>query len=154
VRTSLVCAALAGVLGLTLTRRLKVGSRADEDLTPAGLWQAPEVAIPLNPDQGPVMVTVEYLIDPARADEFVTVMRESRRAWLRNGLLAWELFRDISDPGRYIEQFVDESWVAYLRRNDRVSASYTALREQKRAFHLGEAPPRITRCVAEPVARA
>ena len=154
VRTSLVCAALAGVVGLVLTRHLKVGSRADEDLTPAGLWQAPEVAIPLKPDQGPVVVTVEYHIDPARADEFVAVMRESRRAWLRNGLLAWELFRDISDPGRYMEQFVDESWVAYLRRNDRVSASYAALREQKRAFHLGEAPPRITRCVAEPVARA
>ena len=152
VRTSLVCSALMGVILLALTRRLKVGSRADHDLTP-GQWQAPETAFPIAHHEGPVMVTVEYRIDPARADEFAAVMQESRRAWLRNGLMAWELFRDVSDPGRYFEYFVDESWVAYLRRNDRVSASHVALRERKRAFHLGGKVPVITRCVAKPVAR-
>jgi len=152
VRTSLACAALAGTVGLVLARRLKVGSRADADLTP-GQWQAPETAFPVAHHEGPVMVTVEYRIDPTRAADFSALMCESRRAWLRNGLLAWELFRDVSDPGRYLEYFVDESWVEYLRRNDRVSASHVALREQKRSFHLGEAPPLITRCIAQPVAR-
>jgi hypothetical protein len=44
-------------------RRFKVGGRAEEDLTPVGLWKEPEVAIPLEPDQGPVLITVEYQID-------------------------------------------------------------------------------------------
>ena len=81
-------------------------------------------------------------------------MRESRRIWLRNGLLAWQLFRDTADPGRYVEHFIDESWVEYLRRNDRISASYLELREQKRSFHIGNEPPVVTRLIAEPVARA
>lgn len=152
VRTSLACSALAGVILLLLTQRLKVGGRAEHDLTP-GQWQAPETAFPIAHHHGPVMVTVEYRIDPARATEFASVMQESRRAWLRNGVMAWELFRDVSDPGRYFEYFVDESWAAYLRRNHRVSASHEALRERKRSFHLGAEPPRITRCVAKPVAR-
>lgn len=151
VRTSLVTAALAGVAGLLALRRFTVGGRAEEDLTPARLWKAPEVAIPFEQKQGPVLVTVAYQIDPARADEFLELMRESRRVWLRNGVLAWKLFRDTTDPGRYVEYFYDESWVEYLRRQDRVTASEFTLREKKRAFHIGDAPPLVSRYIAESV---
>ena len=69
VRASLVLAAGSAIIALLATRRLKVGGRADEDLTPARVWQIPEVVIPFEPDQGPVLVIVEYRIDPARAAE-------------------------------------------------------------------------------------
>jgi MFS family permease len=150
-RTSLVAAAVAGVAGLAVTHRFKVGGRAEEDLTPVRLWKEPEVAIPFEQEQGPVLVTVEYRIDPARGAEFVDLMRESRRVWLRNGVLAWELFRDTTDPGRYIEYFIDESWVEYRRRQERVIASDIALRERKNAFHIGDTPPVVSRYIAEPV---
>jgi MFS family permease len=153
VRASLVGAALAAVACLWLMRDLRVGGRADEELTPARLWTAPELAIPVEPDQGPVLVTVEYHIDPARKAEFVEVMRESRRVWLSNGLLAWELFDDISDPRCVIEHLVDESWAEYVRRNERVSSSYNLLRERKLAFHQGDSPPLVRRFVAGPVRR-
>lgn len=142
VRISLVAAAVAGVVGLLATRRFKVGGRTEEDLTPTRLWKEPAVAIPFEQSRGPVLVTVEYRIDPEQAAEFNAIMRESRRVWLQNGLLAWELFRDTADPGRYIEYFVDESWVEYRRRNDRVTAYHVALREKKTAMHIGENPPR------------
>ncbi|HVF62655.1 MAG TPA: MFS transporter, partial [Casimicrobiaceae bacterium] len=106
-----------------------------------------------EPDQGPVLVTVEYRIDPARKEEFVELMRESRRVWMSNGILAWELFDDVSDPGGFIEHLVDESWAAYVRRNERVSSSYILLRERKLAFHLGDEPPKVRRFVAEPMRR-
>ena len=97
------------------------------------------------------MVTVEYRIDPDRAAEFVALMRDSRRVWLRNGVLAWELFHDTADPHRYIEYFVDESWVEYLRRNDRITATHVALREKKFALHTGDGPPVVSRYIAVPV---
>ncbi len=97
------------------------------------------------------MTTIEYRIDPARAAEFRRVMDESRSSRLRQGALSWELFRDTSDAGRYLEYFVDESWVEHLRRFDRVTAADVALRARRLAFHLGEQPPLITRCVAESV---
>ena len=152
-RTSLVAAAVTGVAGLPSARRLKVGGRAEEDLTPVRLWKEPVVAIPFEQEQGPVLVTVEYRIDPARSPTSSALMRESRRVWLRNGVLAWELFRDTTDPGRYIEYFVDESWVEYRRRQERVIASDIALRERKNAFHIGDTPPVVTRYIAEPVMR-
>ncbi|WP_211100428.1 MFS transporter, partial [Azospirillum brasilense] len=76
-------------------------------------------------------MTIEYVIDPARAAEFRATMRESRRSRLRQGALDWQLQHDIADPGRYVERIVDESWTEHLRRFDRVTASDVALRARK-----------------------
>ena len=78
-------------------------------------------------------------------------MQESRRSRLRQGALAWELLHDIADPGRYIEQIVDESWTEHLRRFDRVTSGDVALRERKLAFHIREAPPLVTRYVVKEI---
>lgn len=151
VRASLALAALAGVSALWLTRRYQVEGGAAEDLTPTSAWKAPVTALPVDPDAGPVMTTIEYRIDPSHADEFREVMRESRSSRLRHGALSWELFRDTTDPGRFLEYFVDESWVEHLRRFDRVTAADVALRARRLSFHLGDEPPVVTRCIAEPV---
>jgi hypothetical protein len=154
IRISLTLASIAALLVVVALRNFNVGGRADEDLTPARIWKAPELAIPVEPEQGPVLVTIEFHIDPARRAEFIAVMRESRSIWLSHGLLAWELFHDISDPGHYIEHQVDESWAEYVRRNERVSAAYIALREQKASFHRLDTPPVVRRFVAESVGGA
>ena len=60
----------------------------------------------------------------------------------------------VQDVKRDVEQIVDESWTEHLRRFDRVTASDVALRERKLAFHIGDGPPVVTRCVVEAVARA
>jgi len=151
VRASLAIAAVTGVAALWLTRHYRVEGGADDDLTPSQEWKAPVTALPVDPDAGPVMTTIEYRIDPARAAEFREVMRESRSSRLRQGALSWELFRDTKDPGRFLEYFVDESWVEHLRRFDRVTAADVALRARRLSFHLGEQPPVITRCIAESV---
>ena len=79
-------------------------------------------------------------------------MQESRRRRLRQGALSWELLHDITEPGRFVEQVIDESWTDHLRRFDRVTGADVALRERKLAFHIGEAPPRVTRYVLESTA--
>ncbi|WP_230970807.1 MFS transporter [Nitrogeniibacter aestuarii] len=152
-RHGLLAAACATLVGWLLTRRLSiVGDPEQGPLTPP-VWKAPEAAIPIDFQRGPVQVTVEYRIDPARAEDFVRVMRESRRVWLQNGVLSWHLFRDVSDRGCFSEQFVDESWADYLRRHERITATHMALKQQKLSFHQGEAPPMVKRCIAERIPR-
>jgi hypothetical protein len=73
------------------------------------------------------------------------LMEDSRRSRLRQGALEWALLHDINEPGRYIEQVVDESWTEHLRRFDRITAADVALRERKLAFHLLEDAPTVTR---------
>jgi len=151
-RTALVAAALMGLLTLALARRrFALRDRPSADLEPARDWQAPEMALTTDTDRGPVMVTIEYQIDPARVDAFVTLMRESRRHRLRNGALSWELFRDSADAGRFVEWFLDDSWVGHLRQHERLTEADLQLRAKKHAFHVGESPPRVQRMIAQPL---
>jgi MFS family permease len=151
VQTSLVVAGFIGVLAMFGAYRLVVDRSIEEDLTPSREFKAPVAEMP--PKTGRIQVTIEYRIDPARAEDFRALMQESRRSRLRQGALSWDLLRDIGDPGRYIEQIVDQSWTEHLRRFDRVTAADVALRERKLAFHIGENPPFITRSVAENTVR-
>ncbi|MET0891248.1 MAG: MFS transporter, partial [Stenotrophomonas maltophilia] len=105
--------------------------------------------VSVEPRQGPVLVTIEYEVDDADEQAFHEAMRESRRSWLASGLLAWELYMDVTHPGRYIEHLTDESWAEYVRRNERVTASYLALRDRKHAFHRGSGAPTVRRYVAK-----
>jgi len=147
VRGAVLAAAACGVALLLLTRRLTVEGGADIDFTPAAARSVPEPAFDIAPDEGPVMVTLEYQIDPARAAGFTEVMQRTRRARLRQGALSWGLFRDVAVPGRYVEYFVDENWVEHQRRLERFTAFDAELRQQRLAFHLGPEPPVLRRYV-------
>ncbi len=152
VAISVASAAVFGPLVLFASRRLTVAGGADEDLTPTDpASQAPPPVIKLDGDEGPVMVTVEYQIDPARAAEFTEVMRETRRARLRQGALSWGLFKDTTQPGRYIEYFLDESWIEHQRRLERFTAADVGLRARRLDFHLGDALPQVKRYIADGV---
>lgn len=152
VTTSMLLASAGAVLTLLLMSRMPIAATGgdDEDLTPIRIWSQPELAFPVQHDQGPIVVTITYRIDPARHEEFVALMESTRRSRLRNGALSWGLFRDMSDGAQYVEYFTDESWVEYLRRQERMTAADIVLRDQRLAFHAGPEPPVIARFVAEP----
>ncbi len=149
VQGAVLCSAGLGLVLLLALRRLTVEGGEEIDFSPAAVRAAPEPAFPVAPDEGPVMVTLEYQIDPARAADFAAVMQRTRRARLRQGALSWGLFRDVAVPGRYIEYFVDENWVEHQRRLERFTAFDAELRTQRMAFHLGLEPPLLRRYVGD-----
>ena len=144
-----VAAAATGIALMLLAGRLHTTPAEQQDLTPARILKEPVPAFPVEHQMGPVMVTVDYRIDPARAFEFATVMRESRANRLQMGALSWGLFQDTSEPGHYIEYYLDESWADHLRRFDRFTAADADLRERRYAFHVGTEQPKVTRYIAE-----
>jgi quinol monooxygenase YgiN len=149
VPAAVATAAACGVAALIVLRKRSLEARADPDFTPVPAVNLPEPAVDVAPDDGPVMVTVEYFIDPARAAAFTEVMQRTRRARLRQGALSWGLFRDAAQPGRYIEYFVDENFIEHQRRLERFSAFDAGLREERMAFHLGEVPLKVKRYIAQ-----
>lgn len=142
---SLMVAAASGALMMSIVLRLVQDQGQESDLTPASAINAP--AAYLAPAQGRVVVSIHYQIDPARSEAFVGLMQESRRSRLGQGALDWELLHDVEEPGRYIEKIVDESWTEHLRRLHRFTGSDLALRQRKLDFHIGSAPPQVTRHV-------
>jgi MFS family permease len=120
---ALTIAAAGMVLAIGATWRFRLVEGRAPDFTPSMHWSAPLVAETPEPDQGPVLVTIEYRVDPARREEFVAAMRDVREMRRRNGAFFWELFHDSAHPTRFLETFMDESWVEHLRQHERVSVA-------------------------------
>ncbi|MFM2402863.1 MAG: hypothetical protein RL223_743, partial [Pseudomonadota bacterium] len=147
---AVIVASVLGPLFLLATRHWTVDGGEEVDHTPVEVPATiAEPAQAVDGDEGPVMVSVEYWIDPARAEDFARVMQATRQARLRQGVLSWSLFRDAAVPGRYVEVFVDENWTEHQRRLARFSAADAGLREQRLAFHVRPELPRVQRHVAE-----
>jgi MFS family permease len=143
VQISLIISGIVGLCAMLGAHTLLIDCSLDEDLAPSKAFKAPSAPVSLS--SGRVLVTIEYRIDESKAEDFRTLMAESRRSRLRQGALAWELLQDIKEPGRYIEQIIDASWTDHLRRFDRITESDVMLRERRLTFHTSEAPPLITR---------
>jgi predicted MFS family arabinose efflux permease len=148
VRTSLLGAAAFLVAGLATLPRWRLGRSEDPDLRPFQ-WPEPLVEVDPGHDRGPVMVTVEYLIDPARGEEFATAMEPFGRIRRRDGAYRWGLYADVAKPGRYVEVFLVESWLEHLRQHVRGTHADRALQERVRAFHIGVDPPLVSHLISE-----
>jgi hypothetical protein len=85
VQASLVIAATSGILAMLGTHFLAKDHSVEEDLTPSHAFTAPLPPAPSAAGRG--LVTIEYRIDPSRADEFRALMREIRRRRLSHGAL-------------------------------------------------------------------
>ena len=131
---ALTTAALGMVVAIGLTWRFKLGHHEVLDFTPTLDWAAPVVAEVPEPDSGPVMVTIEYRVRPDKRTEFVSEMQAVREMRRRNGAYFWELFHDSADPSRYIECFMDESWLEHLRQHERASVADAAIRQRAKQY--------------------
>jgi MFS family permease len=116
--------AASGMLAaIALTWRFHLHEGKAFDFTPSAHWAAPVLAEEPGPDSGPVLVTIEYRVDPTHRSEFVATMQELRNMRRRNGAFAWYLFHDSAEPTRFLESFMDESWTEHLRQHERVSVA-------------------------------
>jgi MFS family permease len=148
VRTALTLAAGGMILSLAAMVRYRLTAAEGIDLAPSAHWPLPVVTDELDAECGPVMVTVEYRIDPARAEEFREAMREVSMERRRHGAVYWHVYVDAEDPARHVEVFIVASWLEHLRQHERVTVADRDVEAIARAFHVGAAPPLISHFVS------
>ena len=93
------------------------------DLTPWTHWRTPTM---LDQDSaiassGPILVTVEYDVEPPREAEFLEAIHKFERIRRRDGAFQWGIFRDLESPSRYLEEFLVDSWAEHLRQHERLT---------------------------------
>jgi MFS family permease len=149
-----LCLSAAGqLLGLLATCRLHLRSGEGLNLAPSRQMPAPIVAYDLEPDRGPVLVTVDYQVQPEQAAEFNRAMREVRRIRLRDGAMEWGLFADAAVPGRYTEVFLVKSWLEHLRQHERATVADRDRVEYARRFNVDPGGPMVRHLISEPLRR-
>jgi MFS family permease len=145
---ALQCAAVGLVVGLLAMFRYRLQTGDGLDLTPSMHWSEPIVVNQPDPEDGPVLVTVEYHIAPEHARDFAQAMRAMRRIRRRDGAIRWGLFTDAADPGRYLETFVVDSWAEHLRQHERMTVADRAIENRLRVFHQGDSPPAVSHFIS------
>ena len=141
-----LCAAGGLLVGMLAAVRFRLPT-ATLDLTPSLHWPEPVLSLETEGDRGPVLVLVEYEIDPAQRAAFVDAIHELRAVRLRDGALGWTLYQDAAAPRRCVEAFTLDTWAEHLRQHARVSVADRALEDSVRAFHTGTEPPLVTHLV-------
>ena len=142
---ALLFAAIGLLATVPLTRRFHLLRATPADLSPYELNRpAPQVVIEPHPDAGPVLVTIEYHIGKDDHDEFTRAIHSMRAARMRDGAIRWGVFQDVAHPERFVETFVVDSWLEYLRVRERLTTGDRAVREYVRSFHKDASPPSIS----------
>ncbi|QHC19157.1 MFS transporter [Streptomyces sp. GF20] len=96
------------------------------DRTIVAPWPEPALALPVDPDDGPVLVEVAYEVPEDRAERFRAAMAEAAVSRRRTGALRWNLYQDAADPRRWVEVFEVASWSEHLRQHGTRLTGYDA----------------------------
>ena len=140
VPAALLVAAAGAVIAIPLTWRWKLQTGANVDFSPSMHWPDPVTTHAIEPDRGPVLVTIEYRIDPKSREGFLHALGRYSRARRRDGAYDWGIFEDPADEGRYIETFMTDSWLEHLRQHQRVTKADRLMEQTVRRFQIGEGP--------------
>src|SRR5947208_11053281 len=121
---------LSPLLGMWL-RMPRVGARNED----AEVLEDPEVRLPLTGRSGPLVVEIEYRVDPENARAFHNVMQQVQLSRQRNGAYGWSIARDIADPELWTERYHCPTWLDYLRQRNRATQSERAMQQRAIDMH-------------------
>jgi MFS family permease len=145
-RIALAVSAAAMLVLVAINRymRLKMGNEA---MVTAGAMPELVVASEPRPDDGPVLIQVEYRIDAPNEDEFLRLIRSNETVRRRNGAVDWRVFRDLAEDARFVERFVIQSWAEYVRLRTRMTVADREIQAEIESLQQTGVPVRVSRLI-------
>lgn len=110
----------------------------------------PEVGLALTLRSGPVVIEVEYDVDPDRARDFYGVMTKMQGMRKRIGAFQWSIARDVANPALWIERYLCPTWGDYLRMRDRYTQADFAIQAEADSFNRTQQGRRVRRRLERP----
>ncbi|OON71100.1 MFS transporter [Hymenobacter sp. CRA2] len=148
--TSLLVAGGWMLVSLVLAVPFPMRQAENLDLAPAEHWPEPVVQEPIDPDDGPVVVMVEYHVPVAEQPAFRDAVAPLTRLRLRDGALRAGVFADVARPELITEFFYVATWGEHQRQHHRFTREDQAVEARVRSFHSGPAGPRVTHFIGFP----
>jgi MFS family permease len=124
---ALLAAAAAMLAGPLLARRFPLRMGELREVTPASPFEQPPLAWQPAPEAGPVAVEIAYRVRADATAAFLDAVTQLRGPRKRDGATLWRVYRDLSDPTRFCERFIVESWAGYLHQRARATQADEAI---------------------------
>lgn len=147
IRSTFQIAAVCLAANTVLAWRLRLASAERVDASLADQSE-PYTPVTLSPDDGPVLLSVEYRISPESLQGFLAAAGHLARMRRREGAIHWGLYADPNDQQRHVETFMTPSWSEHLRAATRLTRTDAQIIAQARSFHTGDEEPRLTAMLA------
>lgn len=147
IRISLATSAVAMLLLFVLTRRFEVKLGSEADVSPRVQLLDLTINIEPLPDDGPVLIQLEYRVDRDRRRDFLKAIKAIGPTRRRSGATSWRMFRDLEEEDRFVERYVVASWADYLRQRARMTLADSELQSKAAQFQREGIPIRISRLI-------
>ena len=146
-RWALATSASAVIILQWLYRRVRVEMGQEADVIPG--MQLPELTVSAEPlpDDGPVLIQLEYRIDADNRDAFLKAIQRVGPTRRRNGATSWRVFRDVGEDGRFVERYVIASWAEYVRLRARMTMVDSRLQQRVAELQRADVPIRVSRLI-------
>jgi MFS family permease len=130
-------------ISLLLAIPLSINFAHTLNLDSAPMEAAHDFPLSPRPNDGPVTVTVEFIIRPEDREKFLEDAEQLRLMFLRNGALLYRVDENLEHPGTFRTEMLVSSWAEHLRQHARMTKEENALAERVWAMHSGDDPPLV-----------
>ena len=144
-RLALLASAALMVVLLGLNRFVRISLGSEADVLPRAALPDLAVAVEPQPEDGPVLVQLEYRIEPANHQAFLRAIHSLEAVRRRNGATSWRVFRDLEERDRFVERYIVASWAEYVRLRARLTLADQALQQLIEQLQRPDASVRISR---------
>ena len=129
--------------------KFRLPAKDTKDLIPSMHWPTPQVIEEIDKDDGPVLVQIQYNIEPKDFEKFGAEMQNLKEIRLRDGSMSWHLFHDMVQENRFIETFLVGSWSEHMRQHERFTTEDKEIQDIVNSFHKGDNPPKVSHYMSE-----
>jgi hypothetical protein len=144
-RVSLLTAAATFLVLLALHRRVRVRLGGDKDVMPGAALPELGISEEPEPEDGPVLIQIEYRILPENVDAFLRAVRAVGPVRRRNGANSWRVFRDLAEEGLFVERYIISSWAEYVRLRSRMTIADRQVADEISNHQREGVPIRVSR---------
>jgi MFS family permease len=120
------------------------------DTESVGIANELAVGMALTMRSGPIVVEVEYDVDPEQARPFYAAAQKLQRVRKRNGGFEWSIARDVANPRLWVERYHCPTWGDYLRLRDRYTQAELDLQAAADSFNQSGQGMRVRRMLERP----
>ena len=140
---TLLIAALLLCLHLVIAIPLSIDFTRSLNLAPGPSWEMPALIETPNPDDGPIAVVADVVIEPENGEKlthFIELMLALRLAYLRNGAHSARLYKSLGERSVFRMEAVVPTWREYVLLHTRLTKMESELLDQVFSLSAGSKP--------------
>ncbi len=136
-------AAVMALVVLALGLRFSINFAVEAHVEEAPLDYAHELEILPNHEEGPITITIDYLIANDDREQFRVLTQEVQAALRRNGAFECRVDESLDQSGIFRLEYQVSTWAEHLRLRLRMTVEETEAYKKAWSLHSGDAQPAV-----------